>query len=406
MKKNIYRLLAAALAAAAVTVSVTACGSGSGVNTASEYIMETTAAAYNAKSAMAPQMMTADTGAADGAAAYDEAYAAAGETASFRDTGAGLTSETPMEQVSSNRKLIRNVTLHLETTGFDELLQSVRQTVNSFGGYIEQSDVSGTSISSDYSNQRYAYLCVRVPSDKMDGFLNQVGEQANVTNRSENIQDVTLQYTDIESRKKSLTIEQERLWDLLEKADSLDGVIALESRLSEIRYQLESMESQLRTYDNLVDYSTVFLNIDEVKVFTATNPSSIAERIQKGFQQNLSDVKNLLINFFVWFISALPILAVLAIIIAIIVGIVKILLKADRHRPDRQKKNKKTGARPLKSQAQNPQTENTEHLNGHPAEYSMKQQSAKQQPDEQSPAKQQSDEQPEEQLREQQNQEQ
>ena len=54
-------------------------------------------------------------------------------------------------------------------------------------------------------------------------------------------------------------MEQDRIWALLEKADTLDAVIALEKRLSEIRYDLESMESQLRLYDNQVEYSILRL---------------------------------------------------------------------------------------------------------------------------------------------------
>ena len=53
----------------------------------------------------------------------------------------------------------------------------------------------------------------------------------------------------IEARRKGLK----------EKADTLDAVIALEKRLSEIRYDLESMESQLRLYDNQVEYSILRL---------------------------------------------------------------------------------------------------------------------------------------------------
>lgn len=58
-----------------------------------------------------------------------------------------------------------------------------------------------------------------------------VEDQANVTERSETTTDVTLQYSDLESRKKTLTTEQERIWALLEKADTLEAVIALEERL-------------------------------------------------------------------------------------------------------------------------------------------------------------------------------
>ena len=146
-----------------------------------------------------------------------------------------------------------------------------------------------------------------------------------MTNRSESAQDVTLQYSDLESRKKSLTVEQDRIWALLEKADTLESVIALEERLSEIRYQLESMESQLRLYDNQVDYSTVCLSINEIKgaaSFTPTEPEGLGQRIQKGFSKNLNSVSQGLTNFLIWLIASSPFwipLAVIAVIVLLVV---------------------------------------------------------------------------------------
>lgn len=242
----------------------------------------------------------------------------------LQDSG-GAPSGESAPVTNTRRKLIRTVGLSVETTDFDNLLESIRQSVTEQGGYIESSDVSGTSISYSSNGRRYAYLKVRVPADKLDGFLSQMNEQSNVTNRSENVQDVTLQYTDIESRKKSLTIEQERLWALLEKADTLEAVIALEERLSEIRYELEGFESRLRTYDNQVDYSTVDINISEVTIFTPTVPDSVAVRIQKGFIRNLENVGTSMTDFAVWFISHLPALTVLVVIIGAAVFFVKLL---------------------------------------------------------------------------------
>lgn len=243
------------------------------------------------------------------------------------------------EQSAIQRKLIRTVSLDVETTDFDNLLPSVRQSVAAEGGYIEQSDVSGTSISTAVDRRRYAFLTVRIPSAKLDGFLAQISDQSNVINRSENVQDVTLQYTDIESRKKSLTIEQERLWALLEKADTLEAVIALEERLSEIRYQLEGFESQLRTYDNQVDYSTVHISINEVGVFTPTAPDSVGTRIQKGFIRNLGNVSSSLTDLLVWVISHLPALVLFAVVAAGILAIAKKLL--NRKKTDTKEQGRK-----------------------------------------------------------------
>ena len=258
---------------------------------------------------------------------YDSGVAASFVRTDGQAAGGGSPAGAAAAQPETgNRKLIRTVTLNVETTGFDGLLEAITQNVNESGGYIEQSDISGNSIS--YSGgSRYAFITVRIPADSMDSFLSRVDEQSNVTYRSESVQDVTLTYTDIESRKKSLTIEQERLWDLLEKADSLDSVIALEERLSEIRYELESLESSLRSYDNQADYSTVYLNISEVAVFTPTQPDSVLTRIQKGFSRNLSALTDGFINGFVWFISSLPTLILIGIAAAAVILIIRLLVR-------------------------------------------------------------------------------
>ncbi|MCI8865385.1 MAG: DUF4349 domain-containing protein [Lachnospiraceae bacterium] len=255
---------------------------------------------------------------------------------------ASQTQEPAGPGADANRKLIRTIHLNVETTEFDKLLAGIRQSATETGGYIEQSEISGSSISSSQPGRRYAYLAVRIPSAHLDPFLFQINEQSNVTNRSESIEDVTLQYSDIESRKKTLAVEQERLWALLEKADTLEAVIALEERLSEIRYELESFESQLRLYDNQVDYSTVYLNIDEVRVFTPTTPDSVATRIQKGFTRNLEGVVNGLVNFTVWLLSSLPTLILLAAVLALI-GVIGRLLYRFIKKAIRKALTQKTG---------------------------------------------------------------
>lgn len=164
----------------------------------------------------------------------------------------------------SNDKIIRRFFLDVETQEFDNLISKIDSEVNRLGGYVESSDISGKRYY--YSEEsRYASIIVRVPKEKVNDFVNSVNENSNVVKKQESTENVTLQYTDIESRKKSLEIEQERLFDILEKADNLENIITLESRLSDIRYELQNYETQLRTYDNQVEYSTVTLNVQEVE---------------------------------------------------------------------------------------------------------------------------------------------
>lgn len=314
--------LASALIIALLTgcgIFITGCGAAGAAfpqTKSTSMIAETTAAAMD---------ITVDNGfTADTAAVTQENIfindEAESPEASAEMGAASLTSSNPIQPVSTSRKLIRTVELYVETTDFDQLISDISQNVTDTGGYIEQSDISGSSLSTG-TGRCFAHFTAHVPSNKLDGFIAQVSQQGNVTNKSEYTQDVTLQYSDIESRKKSLTIEQERLWALLEKADTLESVIALEKRLSEIRYQLESFESQLRTYDNQVDYSTISLSINEVQVLTPTTPDTIKDRIEKGFRRNLETISRTSINLIVWFLSSLPTLLILALVILVLVFI-------------------------------------------------------------------------------------
>lgn len=241
------------------------------------------------------------------------------------EPGSGL---SPSPDIGSpedaGRKLIRDVSMNVEARDFDGVLSRITDKVRELGGYVESSDVSGASVNSyGGSQQRYADIRARIPADRLDRFVDTVENAGNVTSKQEQVTDVTLQYSDVQSRKKSMEIEQERLWALLEKAESLDAVVALEARLSEIRYELESYTSQLRLYDNQVDYSTVSINMREVKDLTPTAPDSIGTRIQKGFNRSLNNLGEAGADLIVWIASNSPILLVLAVIIAAVVLFVR-----------------------------------------------------------------------------------
>lgn len=318
------RLLGTAVPAfwLAAAVGLAGCG-GAGMTSAVP--QETMAAAYDVYENAAPAEAMA--GGDGGSGVYFGEAAKSGE---WKAEGSSVEDSAAEEAVADSaelpagRKLIRTVDMHVETDGFDDLLSRITDRIRELGGYVETSDISGRRAS--YQNEpapRNAFLTARIPSAKLDLFITSVEEQGNVVNKSENTQDVTLQYSDLESRKKSLSIEQERIWALLEKADTLEAVIALEERLSEIRYQLESMESQLRLYDNQVDYSTVTIRIQEVTTFTPTAPESLGQRIGTSFSKNMRSVSQFFTTLFVVLISGIPIWGPILMILLLILFLIR-----------------------------------------------------------------------------------
>ncbi len=269
------------------------------------------------KSMMATESAVADSAAYDDMA-YDSGYDTT-EAASAEEAGSGaVTSENGIEEVQeTDRKLIRNVNLSLQTKEFDTVLENMSQKVKDLGGYIQDSSVWGSS--SDYSSSRSASYTLRIPSDKLDEFIDVVETLGNVTYKNESVDDVTLRYVDVDSHKKALETEQERLLALLEKAENVEDIITIENRLSDVRYELENYESQIRLLDNQIDYSTVYVDVSEVSRVTDTGKQGFFEEVASRFSDSVYVVLMGLRGFAIGILGSLPILVVWGVILAVVV---------------------------------------------------------------------------------------
>ena len=300
MKKKLF--MAALIA---TTMTFAACGGSSKHSDAANYSNNYSAAEVTSEEA------------------YDGGY--------YEEAPAAATNNGEMKEADklndSARKLIKTYNMSVETEVFDELIVNIENQINALGGYIQNLDTYNGSNYSGRSN-KYSNMTVRIPARSLESFINFVGNAANVTNKNLSVEDVTLRYVDVETRKNTYQVEMDRLLSFLEKAETMDDIITLESRLSEVRYNLESMEAQLRTYDNLVDYATVYINISEVTKYTPPTPVSYGERVARSFTNSVTNLWEGLKDFFVGFVGALPGLVLFAIIVTIIVFIIKALIKA------------------------------------------------------------------------------
>lgn len=293
MKKGSIKALLLGVTIGA-TIGLCACGNSgyTGSNYAEESVAES---AYDAKGYNAYETMDAD--------------------------AAEAPSESAQVPEKSDRKLITTVNLSTETEDLDKTMAQVENKTKELGGYIENSSIYNGSTYSSYKESRSASYTIRIPADKLDLFIESVEEGTNITNKSVSVDDVTLQYVDIESKKKALKTEEQRLLEILEKAETVEDIIKVEERLSDVRYELESIESQLRTYDNKVDHSTVYMDVSEVEQYTPAEKKGVIERIAEGFVYNFKEVINALVEIFIWIVIHIPqIIILLLLCLAAIFG--------------------------------------------------------------------------------------
>ena len=278
--------------------------------------------------------MTAESPAEEPASMETKADYDTAETEEAYDTvateaGGGAETPEPDDSVADyTAKIIYTASVSIETTEFDKAVAALESQVQKIGGFVESSNVTGdTQYNADGTTSivnRWAYYTVRIPCEQFEAFLHETEGFGNVISTSRDAQNVTSAYTDYEARLSSLNTQEERLLDMLSKSEDVETLIALEQRLSDVRYEIESIERSLRNYDMQIRYSTVELDLREVEVYTPTVP------VRRTFGQKLSDslsdgwtgfargVQNVILSL----ASALPALVLLAVIvIAVIAGI-------------------------------------------------------------------------------------
>lgn len=263
----------------------------------------------------------------------EDSYSDTNDSFSVRDEETieeddGLSSSTAdMDNASGslteNRKLIKNYYIDAESKEFDTTLNSIYEKLNELGGYIENSEISGSSYS--YIRNRWAELVIRIPADRMTDFVDEVKTAGNVTNYSEEVTDITLDYVDTQSHIEALLVERDTLMEMLEKSGDLETLLAIQNELTNVRYELEYYESAIRTYDQQVSYGTITLHLEEViEITEQIGEETFIEELSRRFVDSVEAMVEILKELVILLVCILPFLLPVAIIAVVIIIIIMI----------------------------------------------------------------------------------
>ena len=225
----------------------------------------------------------------------------------------------------ANRKLIRKAELYVQTKTFDAFCDAVLAKVGDLSGYIESTTVYG-----NVGDTRSATVVARIPADSLDTFLQNVSALGTVTRQSTDIQDVTNEYIDVQSRIQALETEQETLLGLLKKAESLTDVLEIQGRLSEVRGTLETYKAQMKALEGQIDYSTVTMEISEVERIVPVERASFFGQVRQNLSENFYAIGQGARSVALWALSSLPYLLVLAVAAAVIALVIWAIIRKKR----------------------------------------------------------------------------
>lgn len=258
-------------------------------------------------------------------------------------------SNTTQTNLLANRKIIRNASMSVQTLEFDLFIEKLNDAVNGVGGFIESSNVGGREYYSS-RNLRNATYVIRVPAASLDAFLNTVDGLGNVTSLNTNMRDVTTSYVDSQKHLEALRAEQEALLEILKSATTVEDIITVQDRLSYVKYEIESYEGILRTYDDQVDLSTVTLSLYEVEHETVVEPETFGQEVARRFRNSMENVGEFFRNLGAWLFGNAPEIVVFLAFNGVIVLIIVLSIRGGIKRRAK-RRAKLTEA----AQAQNPQ---------------------------------------------------
>ena len=239
----------------------------------------------------------------------------------------GLGDLTHIAPPDTNHKLIYRATLVVQTENFEQdyaLFQTAAQTAN---GYIEHENTYGSQPIAYGDEGRYSEIVFRIPVASYDAFMKTASGIGTLKEKQLNTEDISQNYFDTTSRIEMLETRYNRLEEHLQQATKMDDIIALEEELSEILYQLDELKGAKRGMDNLVEYTTVTLTLEEVVLPKEVAPSTkdVGERAADSFSASMLGVGKFFEDLAVLLAAAAPVLFVLlgigAIVVLILVGI-------------------------------------------------------------------------------------
>lgn len=200
------------------------------------------------------------------------------------------------------RKIIYTGSVALRTDDLDAAEKKLDAMVKQFNGYLGSASRSGTK-----GSQRSGSWTIRIPSTGYGSFVKAISTIGELESSSQEAQDVSEEFYDVQARLKNKKVEEARLVELLQKATGkLTEVLQVEKEISRIREEIEQIEGRLRFLTNQTDLSTITVTINEVKEFRPAGPPSLSTDVKRAFTESVGQLGDVARGILIGVIAILP----------------------------------------------------------------------------------------------------
>ncbi len=256
------------------------------------------------------------------------------EESASNDSGEAAADAADEEGEIDYDKLVYTCDLTIQTKDYASAKQAIQDKISAYNGIIQ----SETESNNDYywylyedsdGSGRTGYLSwfvtIRIPSSSYEEFLSGISEDGKVISKTASVSNISREYHQTEAQVEALETQEEKLQEMMEQAETIEDMIAIESRLSEVEAELNYQKSYLASLDTDVAYSTINLSLQEVETYTpvATEEPSFGEKILQACKGSLENFVTGLETMLYAIIYLIPIAVAALVLFLIVRGILR-----------------------------------------------------------------------------------
>ena len=229
----------------------------------------------------------------------------------------------------TGRSIVKTGEITIEVENVGAALGKVRALALQLGGYVGSSQIGGGT---PYPVDPYqpqpdgvlekvptftgtASLTLRIPANRFDEAITKLHAfDGTVVVEATREEDVTSQLVDVEARLKNLKASEVQYRALLEKAEKIDDILAVQARLDDVRGQIEQWQAQQKQLSELADLATLTVTLTSTAIAQATDNWDPGKTISDAFAALVTFGQNVA-NGAIWFLIVwLPALIVIGIV--------------------------------------------------------------------------------------------
>jgi hypothetical protein len=239
---------------------------------------------------------------------YDEESSIEPESPNMSDA----TSDTDL--YLNNQKLIYSCNIEMETLTFVDAVAEIKAMIRQYEGFVESDSMSDDSWNWYYEDYKKnggtlkERIVIRIPTEHYSNFVNALGESGKIMNKSERVTNITKSYNETSTIIKMLEQEEKTLLEMLGRCNTIQEMLSVESRLSEVQRKLAIYKNELGNMDIDIAFSTITIQIREVMEYTRVveNELTFFERFVEAIDDSCESFLDVLSNCVIAFVYMAP----------------------------------------------------------------------------------------------------